>query len=243
MKKTGCLLIVLLLLTIACAGAENTFVDDAAGLMSAAQQMALEEKIEKMYDETGIGLYIVTRRQIGYQSAELYSTKYYRENGGGKAAPVFLVVMSDRSYDIYVPYGKAGDTLEMRFVDRLEKIAVANLKNDSYYKAFDSVADAMIRHLQAPKEEAKERLVEALPVVGLISAVIALIIVLVIKGKMRSIRNKPNATDYVKTFRLTGKRDIYLYTTTRRVRIETNDSGSGGSHSGGSGGSHHSGHF
>lgn len=55
------------------------------------------------------------------------------------------------------------------------------------------------------------------------------------KGKNRSVHRKHEARSYLKRgLRLTGSRDIYLYTTHSRTKIEHNESDHGGSHSGGS---------
>ena len=57
----------------------------------------------------------------------------------------------------------------------------------------------------------------------LIGLAIALVIVLLMKRSMSSVRKQKNAGEYVKkdSFQLVESRDIYLYSTVTRVRINT----------------------
>ena len=57
----------------------------------------------------------------------------------------------------------------------------------------------------------------------LIGIAVALVIVLLMKRSMSTVRKQRNAGDYVKknSFRLVESRDIYLYSTVTRVRVNT----------------------
>ena len=79
------------------------------------------------------------------------------------------------------------------------------------------------------------QMVEIAPIILIAAFVIALIVALVLKGQMKSVRRQSGASSYVRdgSFQLTRVQDIYLYTTTHRRKIETNS----GNRSGGGGGS------
>ena len=57
----------------------------------------------------------------------------------------------------------------------------------------------------------------------LIGLAVALLIVFLMKRSMSTVRKQKNASEYVvkDSFRLTDSRDIYLYSTVTRVRINT----------------------
>ena len=76
------------------------------------------------------------------------------------------------------------------------------------------------------------------------SCLIALIVTLILKSKMKSVRTGTEASAYVVGgLQLINSSDVYTHTTETRTKIESeSDSGSDGSHSGG-GGSGRSSHF
>ena len=79
-----------------------------------------------------------------------------------------------------------------------------------------------------------------LPIVLGAGLVVALIVVFILKGQMKTVRRKPDANSYVRdgSFQLTRAQDIYLYTTTTRRKIESdNNHGNHGSRGGSGGGS------
>ena len=81
-----------------------------------------------------------------------------------------------------------------------------------------------------------------------ISCVIALIVCLILKAKMRSVRRQTEARAYVtpEGLHLTRRDDVYTHTTTTRRKIERDNdhhSGGGGSSFSGGGGHGRSGSF
>ena len=74
---------------------------------------------------------------------------------------------------------------------------------------------------------------------------VGLIVALVLKGQMKTVRRKQNAASYVRegSFNLTRAQDLYLYTTTTRRRIESSSGSRSGGGGGGGGHSHRSGKF
>lgn len=80
----------------------------------------------------------------------------------------------------------------------------------------------------------QERFRQMAPVILIVAFVIALIVVLCMKARMKTVRKKDNAASYVRDFDLTRVQDIYLYTTTTRRRIEMTSSANNGHIHGGS---------
>jgi uncharacterized membrane protein YgcG len=73
-------------------------------------------------------------------------------------------------------------------------------------------------------------------VLGLIGFVVGLIVVLILRGQLKSVRRQNLAGNYVRqnSMRLTHSSDLYLYSHVTRTRKETNRNSSGGSRGGGS---------
>lgn len=64
-----------------------------------------------------------------------------------------------------------------------------------------------------------------------VGLVVTVIVLLVLLGQLRTVRAKGQARDYVRSgsFRVTGARDVFLYRTVTRHRIERDNNGPGGS--------------
>ena len=88
-------------------------------------------------------------------------------------------------------------------------------------------------------DEVSYTLADRLQRVGIFAVIglaIGLVVTLLMKRSMKTARAKHLASDYVRpgSFRLTRKMDLYLYRTRTRIRVQSNNSSSGGSRSGGS---------
>ena len=250
------LMCVLLLLPVFSSFAENgkVLIHDEAGIFGADTYM-LEEKARSLSREYGFDTVIWTTNDymsdatMKRKSAAFYDRGGYSENG-----IIMLITMNSRNRGYWICGTGGGVELEQKISD---SVFLSYLKNGRYTQAASAWIDKVENYLSrgygmnssygntknaAPRDPAEtKRTYSIIAVVA--SCVIALIVVLVMRGKMKTARAKRDAADYLvrSSFNLTRVQDIYLYSTTVKRKIET--STSSGSHGGSHGGGGHGGHF
>ena len=231
---------------------------------SESEAEALDARCSELEQTYGCGVYLMTVDDYAaYYSAdsiESFAESVFLDLGlgaGEEQDGVLLVLsMAERDYDIcahgtignraFTDYGK-GVLAERYFLSEFGK--------DYWYDGFNRYLDGCTDFLQLdaqgePFDRATdpERL-EDISVLKWIAVIViplltALIVCLIMKGKMKTARKQTHADAYIPQngVRLTQQDDVYLTTTQTRVKIETQKSGGGTSVNSG-GFSHSSGKF
>ena len=245
-KLTALLLVLLLAVTLAVpALAAGDWVTDEAGLLTDQQISQLSQRAAALAQSSGVGVYIRT-------------VDDYADYG--------FTDVETASYTLY------GDKAELLFPDsalqQLEDGFLDDFRNDDWYGGFCDYIDGCAGLLSgksytgsdsdyaySPGHDADvdpgfsaPSLLRNLGIALMISCVIALIVCLILKAKMRSVRRQTEARAYVTPagLHLTRRDDVYTHTTTTRRKIERDNdhhSGSGGSSFSGGGGHGRSGSF
>ncbi len=212
--------------------------------------------------------YTQSDSDAGYYGLRQYAADYYDARYSGEDGVIFTVRLSDRWY-ASVTTGRGERALPSYRLDPCEEAAQPYLKSGRYYDAFsaylkkldyyldrywDSSSDPSGWEPEKPSvytgggytarqpEDPMTRLVKTLPVIGIVSAAITAIVLLCVRHSMRTARKKDDAGNYISQARITGRQDLYLYTSQTRRKIETSSSSSSGrsGHSGHGGGGHFS---
>ena len=265
-KRIICLLAALLLLlglSVSASAAVYANVIDTAELLSESEAEALDARCSELEQTYGCGVYLVTVDDYtAYYSAdyiESFAESVFLDLGlgaGEEQDGVLLVLsMAERDYDIcahgtignraFTDYGK-GVLAERWFLEPFSR--------DDWSGGFAAFLDGCEEYLRMDAEGAPfdqgtdpERLgdlaVVKWLVVILVPLLTALVVCLVMKGKMKSARLQTQADAYITqdSLRLTRQDDRYITTTQTRVKIETAKSGGTSVNSGGF--SHSSGKF
>lgn len=224
--------------SILASSASYDFVVDGADLITDEEEASLEARVEMLLDEYEMHIVIVTVSDLGYDTAYSYADSYYHENGYGygkdKSGILLLLAMDSRDYYIYT-YGEAENKFGDSELTQVEDAILPYFGEDRFYDGFVAYIDACDNVLTFD-------FFGSLLIASVIGIVISLIIVLVMKSKLKSVRPQKNASNYVRngSFMLTKDLDLYLYRTITRIkRAETNSgsrSSGGGSRGGGRGG-------
>lgn len=245
MKKF--LLILLALLCVSLPALASDALVDTADLLTAYEEQSLREEIAAIRNEYGLDVAIVLKDSYSGSSIMRYAADYYEAQGYGEDGLLFLLTMYEREYTT-VTHGQAISIFTDYGLDRIHDKITPYLSSGDYYGAMTRYLRFIRQYLeQAESGDAYdiynpvtlvtpwERMVEIAPMILIGAFVIALIVALVLKGQMKSVRRQSGASSYVRdgSFQLTRVQDIYLYTTTHRRKIETNS----GNRSGGGGGS------
>jgi|LSQX01.3.fsa_nt_gb uncharacterized membrane protein YgcG len=235
MKKSFVVAISLMLITCAF-GADAEILQhiyDQAGTFSARDTQFLEAEMQAMYDEFGFDSIIVTTENSFGKPTDLYAADFYEsvrdeQKFDNYVAFAFAFDVGERGAYGEAAYGPAEQKLTRRGDDDLYEILAPYLPSRDYGSAMRDYV-AYLRDVMTPRSSfaaAADYLVFILPV----ALIVSLIIVFIMKGGMKTAKNKVDASFYVvsNSLNLLTANDIYLYETVTRTKIETPSGGSGG---------------
>ena len=265
MRKRIVLFAVAFVLSVYCclnAIAAGEVVSDDAGLLSASDEADLRARSQEILEEYRFQVVFLFVRSTQGKHIRDFAADYYDYGGYGYGAGhdgmIFCVDMGSRSY-YTVTTGTGEEIFTIPVLEAIEEDMIDELSEGEYYLAFTRYLDdvEIILRRAANGESFTyaesvtlrtpvERTLAALPVIVILSAVIALIVLAFMRAGMKTARRRAAANSYIKGTPVISRRsDVYLYTTETRTRIQT-DSGSSGSrgsgHFTGSSGTSHGGH-
>lgn len=244
------------------------YVYDLCDLLDETEEAALQAKAEDLAARYSFGVYIVLlddyRSYSSQRNVEDAAEDIYKANdlgyGEGKDGIMLMLSMDERDYDLcaygyghyaFTDYGK--EWLAEQFKD--------DFGYDHWYSGLDDYldgCDSLLRRAAAgdpldvsggsTRSRGSRYTPGAAIVIGLfVGCLVALIVCMVLRGKLKSVRKAVSAGQYVvpDSLHLSASEDMFSHVTETRVRIESDErSGGGGGTSISSGGfSHSSGKF
>ena len=250
LKRSIYLLIVLsILLLSANALSATVCVTDRGDLLETEEEVFLETKANQIESEYGIDVLILTLESLNGQNTWDAADDFYYSGGYSGNGILLLISMEYRDWEI-ATYGLVADRISDSKTMQLFNEMADDLANNDFYSGFDTYLDALDRTLAryyadrsdssfefdyTSEEYSENHAYQLLASLG-IGALVAAIVLAVMRGKMNSARAQHGAAQYMQqgSYRLTTQRDVYLYSNTTRVRRSDNNS-SGGSRGGGGG--------
>ena len=274
-RRIVCILLVALLLLGLCCTAfaeapatepQLWNITDTVGLLTSDEDLTLEARAEEISAQYGVGIYLLILEDYSEYYDDPYETAYelYHQNtlglGEDRDGVILLMSMSDRKYATFFYGPKAEYAFDAYGQELMEEEFLDDFRDDDWYDGFEDyleVCDEYLARAEAGNpvrgdySSAGGSSVSGIGTTILvclgISAVIAMIVCLILRGKMKSVRKGTHADAYVAgSLNLTASRDQYTHTTETRTKIEheSSDSGGGGSSAcSGGGGSGRSGSF
>lgn len=241
-------------------------ITDTVGLLTSDEDQSLEARAEEISAQYGVGIYLLILEDYSEYYDDPYETAYelYHQNtlgmGEDRDGVILLMSMSDRKYATFFYGPKAEYAFDAYGQELMEEEFLDDFRDDDWYDGFEDyleVCDEYLARAEAGDpvrgdySSAGGSSVSGIGTTILIclgiSAVIAMIVCLILRGKMKSVRKGTHADAYVTgSLNLTASRDQYTHTTETRTKIEheSSDSGGGGSSAcSGGGGSGRSGSF
>ncbi len=230
-------------------------VTDAAGLLTEEQRKTLNDRAQALTEKYGIAVRIITVDSIGSYNiedfAEAVFDEYHLGYGPQNSCIMLLMSMEYRDYDIFA-HGYGNEAFTDYGKEKLDGYFLPKFKNNDWYGGFTGFLDGCDEYLRlaaagTPVDRGSMSR-GAKTVIHLVIAFIpALIVALILKGKMKTVAKQRSAAAYtgLDQLDLRFKEDRFLHRSQTRTRIETNS----GSRSGGGtsvnshGSSHHSGKF
>lgn len=234
-------------------------VDDAE-LLDSDEADELLTLLDRLSEEVQSDIVVVTVNSLDGKSVVDYADDFYDYNGYGygedRDGIILLINMGER--DVHIgDCGYVYHALSQKQLDRLREQVTPYLSSGDYYTAFRTFADRSAQLItDARNSGAGEPVVVDhsfasffrnlgnIPLICIVVGVIGgFIAVSIMKGKLKSVRRRNEASDYVRndSLNITNSSDIFLYTTvskTARPKDEGSSHGGGGGHVSSSGTSH-----
>lgn len=233
--------------TVVFASVNYLRVTDKACVLTSEEKSRLTNMLDEMSKELCCDVIIVTENTLNGKNIQIYADDYYDYNGYGYGenadGVLFLMVLQERSFAIST-CGTAYEAMGDAEINTIKKEVRQYLSDGEYYNAFVSFAENSKKYISENQYQSngdKINLGKTAIISVVMGTVCGFVAVTVMKGKLKSVRQKNQAKDYVleNSFNLTCQRDMYLYKTVNRVaRPKENSSSHGRGHISSSGRTH-----
>ena len=220
---------------------EEYLVFDEADLLSDSEEITLTEKLMDVSHSYNAQILVATIDSMDGGDIDEFLELVYDEMGFGYGenhdGVLLLVCMDPREYRI-LSNGFAGEAIDSGDIDKIGDVIVSDLSDGNYAAAFDKFADQcdyyLDGHLNGFPFNAGKNLLICL-IIGIVAGVV---VALILKGQLKTVRKQNQANVYVKpgSMQVTVRNDFFLYRDVTRTKKESsNSSGSGSSRSTGGG--------
>lgn len=249
-KITVFTVFVLLICSVLCcnafaesASSGSALLIDRADLLTSGEESNLVSRLADISNKCDVEIAIVTIDGLGGKSAEYMAEYLYDEleygSGSSRSGVMLLISLdgSERDWAVHI-HGAAEAAIGDREMQSIMNEVLPYLSADDFYSAFNAFADECGYYIGGYGEvsgssfEFGRNLIIAL----VIGFVVAFIATSVMKGKLKSVRFRNQAADYVRngSMNVTVSRDFFLYRNiTRTARPKNNPGGPGRSSGGG----------
>lgn len=260
MKKKIWIFLFVLLVSFSCVSsvfadgnAPSRLVDDAE-LLTFTEETELISILNEISERQSLDVIVVTVNSLNGKNPRAYADDYYDQNnygfGSQKDGVLLLVAMETRDYYISTSgYGIRAFT--DAGIEHMGNVIEDYLGSGDYNGAFSTYADLCDEYITKAKNgspydtgnmpKGQYNIMQYVLISLTIGFIIALIVTGIMRSKLKSVRFKSGASDYMKkdSFVLTQSKDIYLYRhVSRRAKPKDNNSGGSSTHSSSSGKSH-----
>lgn len=245
MKRLLAILVLLLLLAPLGQAQELNHVSDLAGKLTLSERAQLQQQASELFELTGFDVIVHTTNDSQRKGPKDYSFDYYHSFRDAARYPdgALLAIMFDTRDYYEAARGKGIPLLTHRESHDLGNVVQSKLTDGDYYGAFSDYI-RYVKRLLVPLTPI-EWATGLLPFLLIAGLVIGLIYALVLKSKLKIAKSQTGAQQYVvpNSLNLTDARDLFLYQTVTRRKIETSStrSGGGGFSSGSRGGTSYGG--
>lgn len=252
MKKFLSLLLLVAVLAALCLGASAAghHVRDDASLLTAEEASALEARLGALSAQYDCDILVVTVQSLGGKNPHAFADDCFESAASKENGILLLLAMDSRDYDI-ASFGEFEKTFGATRREYIADAVVPLLSDGEYADAFEEFAarcEKILAGVASGRLTDNTSLPKDAPSVAVylvalgIGLLVALIVTLSMRSKLRSVRSAPDARYYVRAGSLDVRvsRERFLYRNiTRTARVKDDSSHSGGGHSSGSSSGHH----
>lgn len=220
---------------------------DEADLLTFSEETKILTLLNGISERQQLDIVVVTVKSLNGKSPRAFADDYYDDHGYGfgsqRDGVLLLIAMDTRDYYISTS-GYGIEAFTDKRINRIKKSVQSDLSDGEYAAAFEEFAtlcDDYITQTKSGNPDGNYNVTQHLLLSLAIGLIVALIATGIMRRKLKSVRFKTGASDYMKkgSFVVTKSNDIYLYKhVTRRAKPKDSDthrSSSGRSHGGGGG--------
>lgn len=229
------LLLLVLAVLVLPVSAKSAEVLDVAALLSPDEEAVLSQRLTDFEERQGLTVVLLTVPDLMNQPIQDFADNYYDNNRYNADGLLFLLDMGSRQWYISTS-GSAIDLLSDRDLERIEGDVIPYFSEGQYYAGFSRFLDILPGYL-APEDTGGS----GFGIAVLIGAVIALIVLLILRGTMNTRRSQHSAASYevAGSYQLRRHQDLFLYSKVTKQPKPQQSSHSGSStHRSSSGRSH-----
>lgn len=265
MKKRIFCIVLMLLLVCAAAYAAPARLGDNANLLTQSQREEIKARCDALSAQYNLDVVIATTNDSRGMQLGMYAADLVDYNNFSTDNIILVVAMDQRKY-VCVTTGAGIMAFSDQELNWIYDVMESDMRAGDYAGAFHAFLDCCEQVLSYAgdmyiddgpvydgnyayvnvkwEKPFTQRIGEAAAYTVLPAFLIAWLVAYLMKSAMRTSRPQESAHSYLKDMNLTRSRDVYLYTTTARHKIERNNNSGGhggGSHStfsGSSGRSH-----
>ncbi len=216
------------------AATDDTFVIDAASLLTDGEKIELSDQLRNISYEYGVQIAVATIDTFDGDSLNDSIGLTYDElelgYGSNRDGILLLVSVNPQQYSILTE-GLASKAIDKNDIESIGSAIVSDLSAGNYLEAFQSYADECAYYLDGHMNGFPFKFGQNLLISLVIGIVAGIIVAFVLKGQLKSVRKQDRANVYVKpgSMQLTTSIDLFLYRTIDRRKKESSSSGSSGS--------------
>lgn len=173
-------------------------VNDFAGMLSASEKDALEQKLIKYNDTTSTQIAIVTERSLEGDDIFDYTIRLAKAWGIGQEGKnngiLLYVALEDRKIYIQTGYGAEGflpDAIAKRIIENIIKPA---FREQKYYEGLDRATDAIISY-GAGEYKADENREEDVAGAVIVFLIVVVVFLFILFTAIRASKNRKNDDD------------------------------------------------
>lgn len=245
------------------ADGDMEYAVDSVEVLTTDELETLKSKLEQISDENNIDVGVVTVDYLDGKSAQEFTNDLFEQNKFGKGENrdgiLLLVATEDREWAMST-HGSAKEAFNEEGLDYLSGEFLPYLSDDDFYSAFENFADNAQElgtmyvagdpygegeYVDDENYPVDENIVEEekginnevwIPLSIVMGCAISLIIMMMYKSQLKSVKSESRADDYLIDMKLVKSQDIFLYRTVTRTMRPKNENNSNDFSSGGSGG-------
>ncbi|MBO5797257.1 MAG: TPM domain-containing protein [Clostridia bacterium] len=210
---------------------------DGADLLTESEEATLLARLDEVSESLKVDVIIAAEPNLGGMNPDAYAEEYYDfaqfGYGENRDGILLLISMEERDWCIYAN-GFAHTALSQEETDALGEELAGDLGDGNYVAAFNRFVDECEYQINGERNGFPFDFGKNILIALAVGLVVAFIATGVMKGKLKSVRRKAEADNYVKSgsMHITQSSDIYLYRTVNRVKKQTSSSsGSSGGRS------------
>ncbi len=211
---------------------------DLAGVIGDEKESKLKSKLDSISEEWNCDVAIVFVESLQGKDVTAYADDFYDYNGYGMGTDdsgiLLLISRGDREWAIST-YGKGikvfTDKEQSYIMDRVQP----ELKNNDYYNAGSTFASLCEESLELYDKTGKghdtRNFLKAFWYCCVFSGVVALLCIIGMIGKLKTVKFQKGARDYVKrgSMHITSQKDLFLYRNVTKTVKQTSSGSSGSS--------------